>query len=152
MKTAPTVLGKEVTDSDGNGGGTVDESLQFVKTTSLSVHLDAVTDTSRPIHGVRRLPKMIPRETSAFLEPLLGQVVVIDLKSTYVCLGTLVAYDAAYLELLDADLHDFRDSTATREVYVYDSVRLGIRRNRERVLVRIDDVVAITRFSDIAET
>jgi small nuclear ribonucleoprotein (snRNP)-like protein len=95
---------------------------------------------------------MISRDTSPFLEPLLGQVVVIDLKSSYVCLGTLVAYDGCYLELLDADLHDFRDSTATREVYVYDSVRLGIRRNRERVLIRLDDVVAVTRFSDIAET
>ncbi len=95
---------------------------------------------------------MISRETTPFLEPLLGQVVVIDFKSSYVCLGTLVAYDSDYLELLDADLHDFRDSTATREVYVYDSVRLGIRRNRERVLIRLDDVVAITRFSDIAVT
>jgi small nuclear ribonucleoprotein (snRNP)-like protein len=95
---------------------------------------------------------MISRETSPFLEPLVGQVVVIDLKSSYVCLGTLVAYDGCHLELRDADLHDFRDSTATREVYVYDSVRLGIRRNRERVLIRLDDVAAITRFSDIAET
>jgi len=92
------------------------------------------------------------QETSPFLEPLLGQVVVIDLRSSYVCLGTLVAYDGSYLELRDADLHDFRDSTATREVYVYDSVRLGIRRNRERVLIRQDDVVAVTLFSDIAES
>lgn len=95
---------------------------------------------------------MISREPSSFLEPLLGQVVVIDLKSAYACLGTLVAYDESYLELLDADLHDFRDSKATREVYVYDSVRLGIRRNRERVLIRLNDVVAITRFADIAES
>ena len=52
----------------------------------------------------------------------------------------------------DADLHDFRDSAATREVYVYDSARLGIRRNRARVLVRRDEVVAVTRFADIAES
>jgi small nuclear ribonucleoprotein (snRNP)-like protein len=95
---------------------------------------------------------MILRETSPFLDPLLGQVVVIDLRSSYVCLGTLVAYDECYLELRDADLHDFRDSTATREVYVYDSVRLGIRRNRERVLIRLDDVAAVTRFSDVSES
>jgi hypothetical protein len=81
---------------------------------------------------------------------LYGQMVVVDLKSSYVCLGTLVGCDQQFLELLDADLHDFRDSTATREVYVYDSARFGIRRNRARVLVRQDDVVAITRFSDIA--
>lgn len=89
---------------------------------------------------------------SPLLEPLIGQVVVIDLKSTYVCIGTLVACDGAYLEMHDADLHDFRDSTATREVYTYDSVRLGIRRNRARALIRQDDVVAISRFEDIAES
>jgi hypothetical protein len=82
----------------------------------------------------------------------MGQVVVVDLKSTFVCLGTLVSCDELFLELRDADLHDFRDSTATREVYVYDSARLGIRRNRSRILIRLDDVVALTRFADIAES
>jgi small nuclear ribonucleoprotein (snRNP)-like protein len=89
-------------------------------------------------------------EPSPFLTALLGQVVVVDLKSSYVCLGTLAGSDEQFIEILDADLHDFRDSTATREIYVYDSVRFGIRRNRSRVLIRQDDVVAITRFADIA--
>jgi len=84
------------------------------------------------------------------LRALLDQVVVVDLKSSYVCLGTLVSCDEQFLELLDADLHDFRDSKATREIYVYDSVRVGIRRNRSRILLRQDDIVAITRFADIA--
>jgi small nuclear ribonucleoprotein (snRNP)-like protein len=91
-------------------------------------------------------------EHSTLLAPLIGQIVVVDLKSTYVCLGMLVRCDEFFLEVTDADFHDFRDSKATREVYVYDSARLGIRRNRTRVLVRMDDVVAITRFADIAES
>ena len=95
---------------------------------------------------------MISREPSSRLEAWLGQIVVLDFKSSYVCLGTLVAYDEHFLELSDADLHDFRDSTATREVYVHDSVRIGIRRNRQSVLVRQDDLVAITRFDDIVES
>jgi hypothetical protein len=89
-------------------------------------------------------------ETTSLLSRLIGQVVVVDLKGPYVCLGTLVGYDAGFYEFADADLHDFRDSAASREVYIYDSVRLGIRRNRARVLVRIAEVVAITRFADIA--
>ncbi len=95
---------------------------------------------------------MTSRTPSPVLEPLIGQIVVVDLKSTYVCLGTLVAFDELYLEMRDADLHDFRDSTATREVYIYDSVRFGIRRNRARTFIRLDDVVAISRFDDISET
>jgi len=93
---------------------------------------------------------METHERSPLLEGLLGKIVVVDMISTYVCLGTLVGCDALFLELRDADLHDFRDSAATREVYVHDSVRLGIRRNRARVLVRRDDIVAITRFDEIA--
>jgi len=91
-------------------------------------------------------------QASERLVELIGQVVVVDLRSTYVCLGTLVGIDREFLELIDADLHDFRDSAATREVYVYDSARLGIRRNRARVLLRLDDIVAVTRFDDILES
>lgn len=93
---------------------------------------------------------MTDHEPSSLLASLIGQVVVIDLSSTYVCLGTLVGLDREFLELIDADLHDFRDNPATREVYVYDSVRLGIRRNRTRVLLRRAEVVAVTRFTDVA--
>ncbi|MGE3821397.1 MAG: hypothetical protein AB7I30_18455 [Isosphaeraceae bacterium] len=94
---------------------------------------------------------MIPSEDlPPLLDELLGQVVVVDFLSTYVCLGKLVGHDREFLVLQDADLHDFRDSVATREVYVYDSVRLGIRRNRARVLVRRDEIVAVTRFADVA--
>ena len=77
-------------------------------------------------------------------------MVVVDMRSTYVCMGTLTGVEEDFLELMDADLHDFRDSPATRENYVYDSARLGIRRNRARVLVRQNEIVAITRFADIA--
>ena len=93
---------------------------------------------------------MPSRELSPLVLALIGQVVVIDLRSTYVCLGTLAGGDEQVLEILAADFHDFRDSAATREIYVYDSVRYGIRRNRARILIRQDDIVAITRFADIA--
>jgi hypothetical protein len=93
---------------------------------------------------------MTQQEPSPLFLAMIGQVVVVDLRSTYVCLGTLARGDDQFLELLDADFHDFRDSTATREIYVYDSARYGIRRNRARILLRQDDVVAITRFADIA--
>ena len=86
------------------------------------------------------------------LAELVGQIVVLDLRSSYVCLGTLVEVGPHYFTLVDADLHDFRDSAATREVYVYDSVRLGIRRNRARVLILRSEVIAIARFRDVLES
>lgn len=95
---------------------------------------------------------MTPAEPPPELAALVGQVVVLDLRSSYVCLGTLVEIGLNYFTLTDADLHDFRDSAATREVYVYDSVRLGIRRNRARVQILRDEVIAIARFRDVLES
>ena len=89
-------------------------------------------------------------ESPDLLHRLVGEVVVADFRSSYVCFGTLVRVDGEFLDMKDADLHDFRDSQATREVYVYDAMRLGIRRNRARVLIKRDEVVAIAKLSDIA--
>lgn len=95
---------------------------------------------------------MITTESPPELADLVGQVVVLDFRSSYVCLGTLVGVGPQYFTLADADLHDFRDSAASREVYVHDSVRLGIRRNRSRVLVLRDDVIAVARFANVLES
>lgn len=93
---------------------------------------------------------MATSNPSSLLQDLVGQVVVVDLASTYVCLGTLVGCDEWFLELRDVDLHDFRYGSATREVYVYESATLGVRRNRERLLLRLDGIVAISRLSDVS--
>jgi hypothetical protein len=85
------------------------------------------------------------------LEEMLGQEVVVDMRSTFVCLGTLARQDELYLELRDADLHDLRDTQTTRENYIVSSWRTGIKRNRKRVLLVRDDVVAVSRLEDLSE-
>lgn len=86
------------------------------------------------------------------IEPLpawIGETVVVDLAGPFICLGILEAADPGFLTVRDADFHDLRDSNSTRESYVIDSRRVGIRRNRSRVLVKLSEIVAITRFDDI---
>jgi small nuclear ribonucleoprotein (snRNP)-like protein len=85
------------------------------------------------------------------LDQMLGQRVVIDLQSPYVCLGTLSGSDEHFLELRNADLHDLRDTDTSRENYVAASVATGIKRNRKRVLVRRAEVVAIARIEDVVD-
>jgi hypothetical protein len=85
------------------------------------------------------------------LEEMLGQAVVVDLRSPYVCLGTLERIDALHLELRNADLHDLRDTDTSRENYVVGVRRVGIRRNRRRVLLARAEVVAVSRFEDVAD-
>jgi hypothetical protein len=88
--------------------------------------------------------------SSAF-ETLLGQVVVIDLTSPFVILGKLRGVDAAYYYVEDADLHDLRDTTTTRDVYVLDAKRHGVNCNRKRVFVRCEGVVGISRLADVID-
>lgn len=85
------------------------------------------------------------------LDQFLNQTVVIDLRSPYVCLGTLSRYDDRYLELRDADIHDLRDSDTTRENYVAASLTTGIKRNRKHVVLVREEMVAIARFSDVVD-
>ncbi len=82
---------------------------------------------------------------------LVGQTVVVDLKSPYVCLGALTRVDENFLELGDADLHDLRDTTTSRENYVAAAHATGIKRNRRRVLLARQEVVAVARFEDIVD-
>jgi small nuclear ribonucleoprotein (snRNP)-like protein len=82
-------------------------------------------------------------------EKLIGQEVVLDVVSQYVYLGTLTGADDKYIVLERADVHDLRDTKTTRELYVLDSRRYGIRSNRDRVLVRLDEVVSQSALTDV---
>ena len=85
------------------------------------------------------------------LEELVGEIVVIDLHSTFVCLGTLTKVTPDMLGLKNADLHDLRDSDTTRENYVAASAATGIKRNRKKLFLMRSDIVAIARLKDVVE-
>jgi small nuclear ribonucleoprotein (snRNP)-like protein len=81
----------------------------------------------------------------------INEKVVIDLRSEFVCLGTLINVDEHFLELKNADLHDLRDTQTSRENYVAASVATGIKRNRKRVMIFRSDVVAVAKLEDVVD-
>ena len=83
------------------------------------------------------------------LEELLNQEVVVDLRSPFVCLGTLLRIDEHFLELANADLHDLRDSSTNRENYVAAARSSGVLANRKKVLLNRSEVIAIARLQDV---
>lgn len=85
------------------------------------------------------------------LAEFVGQKVVVDLRSTFVCLGTLKTIDEQFLELRNADFHDLRDTDTTRENYIAQSYATGIKRNRKRVLLMRAEVIAISLLTDICD-
>jgi hypothetical protein len=85
------------------------------------------------------------------LQSYLNQKVVLDLRSPYVCLGKLTHITPDYFTLVDADLHDLRDSPTTRENYIVSAKSTGIKANRKQVIVRADEVVALALFSHVID-
>jgi hypothetical protein len=83
------------------------------------------------------------------IQQWIGQEVVVDLSSPYVCLGTLSAADELFIELRDADVHDLRDTRTTRENYIVASLTTGIKRNRKLVRIARAEIVAIARLQDV---
>ena len=91
------------------------------------------------------------QSSDGLLETLLGREVVLDLSSRYVCIGKLTGRDATFLVLDNADMHDLRDTTTTRELYVLDAKRHGINSNRRQIFVRRDEVVSFSTLEDVLE-
>ncbi|WP_437205901.1 hypothetical protein [Planctomicrobium sp. SH664] len=81
----------------------------------------------------------------------IDQPVVLDVAAPYVYIGTLLGEDHHYLILRDADVHDLRDSSTTRELYILDSRRHGVGVNRKRVLVQKSQVVSLSLLTDVVE-
>jgi hypothetical protein len=48
-------------------------------------------------------------------------------------------------------VHDLRDTTTSRELYVLDARRHGVNPNRKRVLVRREEVVSLSLVDDVVE-
>lgn len=78
------------------------------------------------------------------LEEWRGQIVVVDCTYPYVAIGKLVDFTADYLELIEADMHDLRDSTTSRENYLVKMARYGVGATREVLLFRLEHVVGLS--------
>ena len=85
------------------------------------------------------------------LDEYVDQKVVVGLRAQYVCLGTLKRYDEHFLELRNADLHDLRDTQTSRENYIVAAVMSGIKRNRRKVLVWRQEIIAISKLDDVVD-
>jgi small nuclear ribonucleoprotein (snRNP)-like protein len=81
--------------------------------------------------------------------PLVGQVVVVDTDSSFVYLGTLAGVDDHFLVLKDVDAHDRKEGPSTKEQYIMDTKRFGVKANRKEVSVRKAVVVSVSRLADV---
>lgn len=82
-------------------------------------------------------------------EEYLGQQVVVDTRSSYIILGTLVGISPDCLTLENVDVHDTTDSNSTKDFYIMESHKLGIRTNRRSVKVRTAEIISVSLLRDV---
>ena len=80
-----------------------------------------------------------------------GQDVVLDCRGEIAYLGRLVAVGDWFLELADADVHDMDSSRTSKEIYVMEAAKHGIKKNRYSVHVRKSEVVSISLLLDVIQ-
>lgn len=83
------------------------------------------------------------------LANLLNREVVLDTVGTLIYLGTVSRISANGVWLKDADVRDERDGHASKELYVIEAVRQGIRVNRATVFVARATILSISALSDV---
>ncbi|TET37165.1 MAG: hypothetical protein E3J72_06925 [Planctomycetota bacterium] len=89
----------------------------------------------------------VPKEFEEFH----NQNIVLDTATPLLYIGHLVDVDDSFLTLEKVDVHDLSSTPTSKDVYLIDSRKIGVKVNRERVKVRRDLIVSITRLDDIIE-
>ena len=82
-------------------------------------------------------------------DALVGLKVVVDTDSSFVYLGTLKSVDDQFVVLTDVDAHDRRESPSTKDQYVQETKRFGIKANRREISIRKDKVVSVSKLDDV---
>jgi hypothetical protein len=98
------------------------------------------------------VPNHIPAANSTLVERLsgwIGEVIVIDCAHPYVAIGTLQKVTPDFLELVDADMHDLRDSSTSRENYLVKTARHGVIPTRAVLVFRMEHVVGISPLAEV---
>ena len=90
-----------------------------------------------------------PYEPPAEIKALLGKQVAVDTDSSYVYIGTLKSAGSDYLALSNVDVHDTTDTESTKEFYIHEVRKLGIKKNRQISYVRLARVISVAPLDEV---
>ena len=83
------------------------------------------------------------------LRDWIGQTVVVDVTNPTVYIGRLDAADEYFVTLADADDHELRGGTVSKEIYVMEAIRNGLQPSRKLVKLKQAEILSLSRAEDI---
>ncbi len=79
---------------------------------------------------------------------LIGKIVVVDTDSSMIAIGRLNSVDSDSIMLEDVDFHDRSDAHSSKELYIINIKKLGVKPNRKKVYILRERIVAISELDD----
>jgi hypothetical protein len=80
---------------------------------------------------------------------LVGEQVVVDTHTPLIYIGTLDGTRGGALILRDVDVHDASEGRSTKELYIIDTVKFGIKANRREARVMGRVICSVSRLTDV---
>ena len=85
------------------------------------------------------------------MEELKGKEVVIDTDTSYIYVGILVDIRDDCFVMEKGDVHDRNDLQMSKEKYILETRRFGVKENRKRTYILKERVVSISILEDVLE-
>lgn len=82
-------------------------------------------------------------------EKHMGKTVVLDTPFSWLYIGKLAKILSDCVVLTEADAHDTKDTGTSKEVYIFETRKTGVKANREKVYVSFDHIVSFSDLEDI---
>jgi hypothetical protein len=80
-----------------------------------------------------------------------GSIVVLDTATPLLNIGTLEQVRDGFLTLTDVDVQDSKQMNSSKELYILEARKFGVKKNRHRVEVRGDVIVSISKLEEVIE-
>lgn len=83
------------------------------------------------------------------LQEYVGKPVVVDVKGDYLFIGTLSVISDDCLTLNDVDVHDHHTTSVSKDVYLIEAAKYGIKINRQEAKVLCREIVSVSLLEHI---
>jgi hypothetical protein len=115
--------------------------------------MDKETDPETPSEAVLLDPSMptVQGPEGQEVGYLIGQDVVLDTRGELLYIGRLEAIGQYFYVLKDADVHDLVSGRTSKEIYILETFKYGIKKNRRSVHVRSNEILSLSALKDIVD-
>ena len=98
-------------------------------------------------------PRERPRLSNDALEigGLIGRDVVLDTPGEVVYIGLLEVIGEHFFELSNAVVHDTLHGRTSKEIYILEALKYGVKKNRKRVFVKRSSILSLSALAEVVE-